>query len=156
MFNKRQSPHWLKKLLELGKAKPSHSDVKKRAYRTSSQRFFWGLAGIFAYFLMGVYLLGGGSGSSDNSGIFSLIFGAIIVGGLVAFLAPRLNDGIERLLPSGRRKQEDLKKKQARRSPSSQRSSRSGSIDSLRSSRTHSNQSKQSDQSDPATDKTGR
>jgi len=158
MFKKRQPPHWWKKLVELGNATPRHSDTNKRSYRTSSQRFFWGLAGLFTYFLLGAYVLGGdGSGSSDNVGIYKLLIGALIVGGLAAFLAPRLNEGLERMLPSGRRKQEELKKKQTRSSRSSQRSSsssRSGNHDSSRGSRPQSIQAGRSDQPDRPADKT--
>ena len=40
------------------------------------------------------YVLGGNdSGLSDNAGINKLLIGALIAGGLAAFLAPRLNKG---------------------------------------------------------------
>ena len=40
------------------------------------------------------YVLGGNdSGLSDNAGIYKLLIGALIAGGLAAFLAPRLNKG---------------------------------------------------------------
>ena len=163
MFKKRQTPHWWKKLVELGNATPRHSDTNKRSYRTSSQRFFWGLAGLLAYFLLGAYVLGGdGSGSSDNVGIYKLLMGALIVGGLAAFLAPRLNEGLERMLPSGRRKQEELKKKQggssrsSRRSGRSSSSSRSANHDSSSSTSSKPTQSEGSDPSDPVSDKADR
>jgi len=128
MSENRQSPRWLNKLLELGNAKPSRSDVKKRAYRTSSYRFFWGILGIFIYFLFGAYLLNGGSGSSGNSGIFKLLFGAVIVGGLAAFLGPRFNESLEKLFPSGRRKQEESRKKAYHRGAGSSRRHSSDSV----------------------------
>jgi hypothetical protein len=130
MFEKFKTPHWLEKLLELGKPKVSHSDNNKRAYRTSSHRYFWGIAALFIYFLLGAYLLRADAGSSDNNGIIKLVLGALIVGGMAAFLAPRLNEGLERLLPSGRRKQEERKNKSSHRSSrTSRRSSHSSRPD---------------------------
>ena len=125
MSHNRSYPRWWKKLLELGNPKPLHSDSKRSAYRTVTYRYFWGLAGLFVYFLLCAYLLGGdGSGSSDNSGILILIFGAFLVGGLAAFFAPRLNETIEKLLPSGRRKKEETIQRQPHGSRSKSSSSR--------------------------------
>ena len=68
---------------------------------------------------------GDGSGSTDNGGIFKLLFGALLAGVLGAFFAPRLNESLEKLLPSGRRNQEDLKRRHSSRRSSSSRRSRS-------------------------------
>lgn len=132
MLEKIRTPRWLKKLIQLGNAKASHSDANKRAYRTSTYRYFWATLAVFIYFLLGSIFLDGGSGSSDNSGIFYLIVGALILGGLAAFLGPRLNEGAERLFPSGRRRQEERRKRSVHRAsrPSSRSSGSSHSDES--------------------------
>ena len=127
MSAKRPLPTWLKSLMELGKPRVSHSDTNRRAYRTVYYRYFWGLSFLSLYFLLGAYILGGdGSGSTDNGGIFKLLFGALLAGVLGAFFAPRLNESLEKLLPSGRRNQEDLKRRHSSGRSSSSRHSRSG------------------------------
>ena len=129
MLEKLKTSPVLKKLLALGNAKSTYSHASKRAYRSSSNRYFWAVAALFVYFLLGAYLLGGGSGTSGNGGIFKLLFGAMIVGGLAAFLAPRLNEGLQGLLPSGRRNLAEQKKRSSqRRSRSARRSSQSSSV----------------------------
>jgi hypothetical protein len=126
MSAKRPLPTWLKSLMELGKPRVSHSDTNRRAYRTVYYRYFWGLSFLSLYFLLGAYILGGdGSGSTDNGGIFKLLFGALLAGVLGAFFAPRLNESLEKLLPSGRRNQEDLKRCHSSGRSSSSRRSRS-------------------------------
>lgn len=125
MFEKHSLPTWFKSLLKLGKSRVVRSDSNRRAYRTVYYRYFWGLSFLSLYFLFGAYILGGdGSGSSDNGGIFKLLFGALITGGLGAFFAPRLNESLEKLLPSGRRNQEDLKQRRSSGRSSSSRHSR--------------------------------
>lgn len=124
MSDKRSTPTWLKRLWELGNPRTRQQESKGRAYRTVTYRYFWSLTGVFVYFFLCAYLLGGdGSGSSDNSGILSLIAGAIITASAGAFFAPRLNEAVERLLPSGRRKKEETIK----RRPHESRSRSSGS-----------------------------
>ncbi len=124
MSEKRSTPAWQKKLWELGNPKVRHQEVKRRAYRTVTSRYLWGIAAVFFYFLLCAYGLGGdGGGSSDNSGIYILILGAVVMGGLGAFFAPRLNEALERLLPSGRRKKEEHIPRKSHRS----RSTSSGS-----------------------------
>lgn len=158
MPEKRPTPLWWKRLLELGNPSHRQSDSKGRAYRTVTYRYFWGLTSVFVYFLLASYLLGGdGAGSSDNSGIYKLILGALLFGFLGAFFAPRLNEALERLLPSGRRKQEEKLRKQSRTS-SSRSSRRSGSSD-RSSSKTRSgvnhSQASSADQTHSSSDKTG-
>jgi len=118
-----------KKLLALGNAKSTYSDGSKRPYRSSSNRYFWAVAALFVYFLLGAYLLDGGSVSSGNGGIFKLLSGAVIVGGLAAFLAPRLNEILQGLLPSGRRNLAERKKRSSQRSSRSARRSKQSSSD---------------------------
>ena len=108
MFEKPSTPTWLKNLLALGQVKKRSSDTGKRAYRTSFYRYLWALVFIFIYFLLVVYRLNGDdSGSSDNSGIYKLLVGAVIFAFLGAFFAPRLNERLEALTPSGRRSKHD-------------------------------------------------
>ncbi len=124
MPHNQSSPLWWKRLLELGNPQSLRSDSQRRAYRTVTYRYFWGIAAVFFYFLLCAYGLGGdGGGSSDNSGIYILILGAVVMGGLGAFFAPRLNEALERLLPSGRRKKEEHIPRKSHRS----RSTSSGS-----------------------------
>ena len=119
MSHNQSSPLWWKRLLELGNPKVRHQEVNGRAYRTVTYRYFWGIAAVFFYFLLCAYGLGGdGAGSSDNSGILILILGAVVMGGLGAFFAPRLNEALERLLPSGRRKKEEHIQRKSHRSRS--------------------------------------
>lgn len=128
MLEKIKTSPVLKKLLALGNAKSHYSDGSKRAYLSSTNRYFWAVAALFVYFLLGAYLLNGGSDSSGNGGIFKLLFGAVIVGGLAAFLAPRLNELLQGLLPSGRRNLAERKKRSSqRRSRSARHSSQSSS-----------------------------
>ena len=142
MFDKSSLPSWLKKLIALGDA-PSRprSDTNKRAYRTVYYRYFWAMAFALAYFLLAAYRLGGDdSGSSDNSGIYKLLIGAVLVGGLGAFFAPRLNLALQKLFPEGRRREADRKRRQSKsrsQGSVSRSSSRSSSGSSSRSS-THS------------------
>jgi hypothetical protein len=108
MFEKPSTPTWLKNLLALGQVKKRSSDTGKHAYRTSFYRYLWALVFIFIYFLLVVYRLNGDdSGSSDNSGIYKLLVGAVIFAFLGAFFAPRLNERLEALTPSGRRRKHD-------------------------------------------------
>ncbi len=152
MFDKSSLPSWLKKLIDLGDA-PSRprSDTNKRAYRTVYYRYFWAIAFVLAYFLLVAYRLGGDdSGSSDNSGIYKLLIGAVLVGGLGAFFAPRLNLALQKLLPEGRRREEDRKRRQSKsRSQGSRSSSSSSSRSSSRSSTQSSSRS-----ADPSTSAT--
>ena len=116
MFDKSSLPPWLKKLIDLGDA-PSRprSDTNKRAYRTVYYRYFWAIAFVLGYFLLVAYWLGGDdSGSSDNKGIYKLLIGALLVGGLGAFFAPRLNLALQKLFPEGRRREEDRKRRQSK------------------------------------------
>ena len=107
MTEKRSTPTWLKNLLALGQAKKRASDTGKRAYRTTFYRYMWALVFIFIYLLLMAYGLNNDSGSSDNSGIYKLIIGAVIFAFLGAFFAPRLNERLEMLTPSGRRSKHD-------------------------------------------------
>ena len=144
MSEKRLTPTWQKRLWELGNPKTRHQDSQGRAYRTVTYRYFWGITAVFLYFLLCAYGLGGdGAGSSDNSGIFILIIGAVVMGALGAFFAPRLNEALERLMPSGRRKKEETIQRQPHGSRSKSSSSRGRSRS--RSSSTHS----QSEKVDP-------
>ena len=146
---------WWKKFVKLGNPKPIHSDTNRRAYRTSTYRYFWGLSGLFVYFLLAAYVLGGdGSGSSDNSGIFILIFGALFFGSLGAFFAPRLNEALERLLPSGRRSQEDQLRKKSKSSSSRSSGRSSHSSRSGRSHRSGSKSASERSHSQSSSDKT--
>lgn len=144
MQEKRSTPTWQKRLWELGNPRTRHQESQGRAYRTVTYRYFWAIAAIFIYFLLCAYGLGGdGAGSSDNSGIFILIIGAVVMGALGAFFAPRLNEVFERMMPSGRRKKEEVIKRQPPGSRST--SSSSGRRSRSRSSSAHS----QSEKVDP-------
>lgn len=127
MFEKFNTPPALKKLLALGKAKPRHSDTQKRPYRSANVRFFWGISALFVFFLLVVYFSNGGdSGSSDNQGIYKVVIGAVIVGGLATFFAPWLNERLQSTMPSGRRKLLGRNKRSSqRRSRLARRSSQS-------------------------------
>jgi hypothetical protein len=107
MTKNRSIPTWLKNLLALGQAKRRSSDTGKRAYRTTFYRYMWALVFIFIYLLLMAYGLNNDSGSSDNSGIYKLIIGAVISASLGAFFAPRLNERLEMLTPSGRRSKQE-------------------------------------------------
>jgi hypothetical protein len=128
MTDKSSKPSWLQKLIALGDPPTrSHSDTNKRPYRTVYYRYFWAIAFLLAYFLLLAYWFGGDdSGSTDNKGIYKLLIGAALVGGLGAFFAPRLNLALQKLLPEGRRREEDRKRRQSKsRSQRSRSSSRS-------------------------------
>jgi hypothetical protein len=130
MSEKSWLPSWLQKLIALGDA-PSRprSDTNKRAYRTVYYRYFWAIAFVLGYFLLMAYWLGGDdSGSSDNQGIYKLLIGAVLVGGMGAFFAPRLNSAIQKLLPESRRREADRKRRQSKgRSQRSRSSTQSSS-----------------------------
>jgi len=127
MSDKSSLPSWLNKLIALGDppTRP-RSDTNKRPYRTVYYRYFWAIAFVLAYFLLLAYWLGGDdSGSTNNQGIYKLLIGAVLVGGLGAFFAPRLNLAMQKLLPEGRRRDEDRKRRQSKGRSQRSRSSSS-------------------------------
>jgi hypothetical protein len=151
MSDKSWLPSWLKKLIALGDA-PSRprSDTNKRAYRTVYYRYFWAIAFLLGYFLLLAYWFSGDdSGSSDNKGIYKLLIGAVLVGGMGAFFAPRLNLAIQKLLPESRRREADRKRRQSK--GRSQRS-RSSTQSSSRSADASTNTSTSTSTSDAPTD----
>jgi hypothetical protein len=154
MIYKKSSPSWWKKFLELGSPKPNYSGGKSRAYRTVAYRYFWAFIALFVYFALCAYLLGGDdSGSSGNSGIGILIAGAIIFACMGAFFAPALNRSIERMMPSGRRKKQEMIERgsrESRRSSESRGSSESSSRSSGSGRRSRSQSSSAKAQSDKA------
>ena len=130
MSDKSSKPSWLQKLIALGDAPTRpRSDTNKRAYRTVYYRYFWAIAFVLGYLLLMAYWLGGDdSGSSDNQGIYKLLIGAVLVGGMGAFFAPRLNSAIQKLLPESRRREADRKRRQSKsRSQRSRSSTQSSS-----------------------------
>jgi hypothetical protein len=149
MSDKSSKPSLLQKLIALGDAPTRpRSDTNKRAYRTVYYRYFWAIAFVLAYFLLLAYWLGGDdSGSTDNQGIYKLLIGAVLVGGLGAFFAPRLNLAIQKLLPESRRREADRKRRQSKG-----RSQRSHSRSSSRSSDASTSTSTNTSTSDVPTD----
>ena len=117
-----------KGFLNLSKA-PSSSNMKSKSYRTGFVRASWAVSVMFMYFLMHYMLLSGSEeGSENNNGIYLLLVGAVIAGGIGAFLAPRFNAFMYQYTPQGRRNaraKKQLSMKNAISSSSSSGSSRS-------------------------------
>ena len=139
-----------KGLLNLSKA-PSNSKRNGKSYRTGFARASWAVGGLFIYFLIHYVLLNGSEeGSEDNDGIYILLMGALIAGGIGAFFAPRINSFLHQYTPQGRRSakaKKQLSPKKETNSSSSSRSSRSNKRSSSKSS--SSSTSNQSSKSTP-------
>ena len=92
-----------KGLLNLSQA-PSTSKMNSKSYRTGFVRASWAVSAMFLYFLAHYMLLSGSEeGSENNNGIYLLLIGAMIAGGIGAFLAPRFNAFMYQYTPQGRR-----------------------------------------------------
>ncbi|MDH6525560.1 hypothetical protein [Polynucleobacter sphagniphilus] len=78
------------RLRELGQAPSGQSGPRGRAYRSGFQRSLGAMGFLFIYFLLSYQSLEGGQASSDNLGIFVLLFFAVIAAALGAFFAPRI------------------------------------------------------------------
>lgn len=92
-----------KGLLNLSQA-PSISMMNGKSYRTGFVRASWAVSAVFLYFLARYMLLSDSEeGSENNNGIYLLLIGAMIAGGIGAFLAPRFNAFMYQYTPQGRR-----------------------------------------------------
>ena len=92
-------------LKNLGTASPSSTTKRKGNFRSGFQRLLWAGILLFFYFGMHYYSMMNSEVVSDgNSDIVNLLTGALFVGALGAFLAPRFSEYLAGWTSSGRRK----------------------------------------------------
>ena len=111
----------LNRLRKLGHAPDGMVKPKGRSFRSGFQRSVGAMVFAFIYFVIASQLLDNGDASSNNDGIFILLFFALITASLGAFFAPRISAYIYSRSMVGRRHQAD----KSRRTVSSSSRSRS-------------------------------
>ena len=89
MLKKTLEDCW-RSLCELGNPPANMRPSKNHAYRSGFQRSIGAIFFLFVYFAFASRKLTGVKASSNNNGIYILLFFGVIVAGLGAFFAPRI------------------------------------------------------------------
>ena len=104
---------------------PSVRNQPPKSYRTGFMRCTWATIAVLLY-LVAIVMLGD-QVSANNSEVYQLIVGGLIVAGVTAFFAPRLNVYLFQLTPRGQRSQLKKKKLSAKSDPKNKSNSNSPS-----------------------------
>jgi len=128
------------RLRDLGQAPSSREKAKGRSYRNGFKRSMGSLAFLFVFFILAAQMLDSGEASTDNHGIFLLLFFAALAAALGAFFAPRIYAFFYSHSLAGRRHQAGKS-----RTKTSSTSTRTSSKDALpsKSSRAHTDHERQ-------------